>query len=62
MGSDWSIQIPLSELVALQGLPMRMAELEKQNLQLRRELDALRCLYSQSLEVLGDLRRDYIKR
>lgn len=62
MASDWSIQIPLSELVALQGLPGRMEDLEKENAQLRRELDALHRLYSESLQLLGDLRRDLRKR
>lgn len=62
MASDWSIQIPLSELVSLQGLPARMGELEKENKQLRRELDALRGLYSQTLEVLGDIKSQMRKR
>lgn len=55
---DWSISIPLSELVALQGLPVKMEMLEKENKQLRRELEAMRGLYSQCLEVLGDIRRE----
>ena len=62
MRADWSISIPLSELVALQGLPARMDGLEKENAQLRRELDALHALYSQSLQLLGDLRREVKKR
>lgn len=62
MGSDWSIQIPLSELVALQELPARMLDLEKENKQLRRELDALHRLYSETLQAFGDLRRDLHKR
>lgn len=62
MGSDWSIQIPLSELVALQGLPARMEALEKDNAQLRRELNALHALYSQTLQSLADYRREMRKR
>lgn len=62
MASDWSIQIPLSELVALQELPARMAELEKDNVQLRRELNALHALYSQTLQALSDFKRDMRKR
>lgn len=62
MQSDWSIQIPLSSLVALQGLPMRMEELSNENAQLRRELDALRIITTQAMEVLADLRREIRKR
>lgn len=56
--SDWSISIPLSELVALQGLPAKMELMEIENKQLRKEIEALRCLYSQALEVLGDIKRE----
>lgn len=62
MAYDWSIQIPLSELVALQGLPARMEELQKDNAQLRRELDALHALYSQTLQAFSDLKRELYKR
>ena len=61
-GSDWSIQIPLSELVALQGLPARMEGLEKDNRQLRKELDALRSLHSQTLQTFADFRREMCKK
>ena len=62
MGSDWSIQIPLSKLVALQGLPAKMEALEKDNAQLRREVNALRALYSQTLQAFSDFKRDMRKR
>lgn len=61
-GSDWSIRIPLSDLVALQGLPLRMEEVEKNNAQLRREVEALRRINSEALQALGDLRREMRKR
>lgn len=60
--ADWSIQIPLSELVALQELPRRIEDLEKENKQLRREIDGLRRINSETLQVLGDLRREVRKR
>lgn len=59
--NDWSLQIPLSALVDLQGLPERMNKLEAENKQLRRELEALRLIQSQSLEMLADLRRERTK-
>lgn len=61
-GNDWFIQIPLSELVALQGLPARIEALEKANVQLRKELEALRRIQSEGLQLIGDLRRDIRKR
>lgn len=58
---EWSLQVPLSALVDLQGLPERMNKLEAENKQLRRELEALRLIQSQSLEMLADLRRERMK-
>lgn len=57
---DWSLQVPLSALVALQGLPERMNNLEAENKQLRRELEALRTIQSQTLQIIADLRRERI--
>ena len=56
--ADWTIQIPLSELVALQGLPAQMEELKAENKQLRRELEALRIIQSQTLQLIADAKRD----
>lgn len=58
---DWAIQVPLSALVALQALPERMNKLEAENAQLRRELEALRTIQSQTLQVLADTRRECMK-
>ena len=55
---DWSIQVPLSALVELQELPERMKNLEAENKKLRRELDALRTIQSQTLQVIADMRRE----
>jgi len=60
--ADCSIQIPLSELAALQALPTKMEALEAENKQLRREVEALRNIQSQTLQLVGDLRRDLRKR
>ena len=56
-GSPWLIQIPLNELAALQALPAQMAALQNENHQLRREIEGLRTIQSQTLQKLGDLAR-----
>lgn len=53
----WTVTIPLDALVALQTLPERVNQLEEVNVQLRRELEALRCNQSRTLIKLGDLMR-----
>lgn len=55
---EWSLQVPLSALVQLQELPQRMKTLEGENKKLRRELDALRTIQSQTLQVIADMRRE----
>ena len=59
--SGWLIQIPLSELIALQSLPSEMDKLKAENQQLRREIDGLRRVQSEALQVLGDMRRSLRK-
>lgn len=56
--NDWTLQIPLSDLVALQGLPGRMEQLEAENKQLRRELEALRRIQSEMMMRLSDAIRE----
>lgn len=57
-GNDWSVNVPLSALVALQELPERMQKLEAENKQLRRELEALRAIQSQTLQLVADFKRE----
>lgn len=59
--SGWLIQIPLSELLALQSLPLEMDKLKAENQQLRREIEGLRRVQSEALQVLGDVRRSLRK-
>lgn len=56
-GCEWTINVPLSALLALQELPGQMEELQAEMTQLRRELDALRAIQSQTLQLLADLKR-----
>lgn len=61
-GSDWLVQVPLSELVALKGMVEHLAKLDANNAQLRREVDALRNIQSEVMQLVGDLRREVSKR
>ena len=54
---DWTINVPLSALLALQELPEQMDQLQGEMKQLRRELEALRGIQSQTLQLLSDLKR-----
>ena len=62
MPDNWLVQIPLSDLVALQGLPGKIAVMENSIAQLRREVDALRKINSEAIQLIGDLRREMRKR
>lgn len=57
--SDWFVQVPLHELVALQELPAQMDKLRAENAQLRRELEGVRGMLSEAIQLFGDLRREY---
>lgn len=59
--NDWLIQVPISALVALQGLPDEMEKLRAENRQLRRELDGLRIIQNQTIERIAEI-RDFIRR
>ena len=54
----WLIQVPLDDLVVLQKLPQQMQQLQQDNEKLRRELEALRCIQSEMMELFGDFRRE----
>lgn len=56
--SEWSVSVPLSALVALEGLPGQMEQLKAENAQLRREIDALRRIQTDTLTLVADLRRE----
>lgn len=55
--SDWLVSVPLSELVKLQNMTSDFEALRMENAQLRREMDGLRRIQSECMQVLGDLRR-----
>ena len=58
LAQDWTVNIPLSDLVALQQLPNRVKMQDAEIAQLRRELDALRAIQSQTLQLIADMKRE----
>lgn len=54
---EWTINVPLSALLALQELPDQMVILRTEITQLRGELQALRNIQSQTLQLVADLKR-----
>lgn len=54
---EWTINVPLSALLALQELPAQMILLQDEMSQLRGELQALRNIQSQTLQLVADLKR-----
>ena len=55
--SEWTINVPLSARLARQELQDQMDSLQGEMKQLRRELEALRAIQSQTLQLLSDLKR-----
>lgn len=55
--NDWLIQIPLSELVALKNMTGEFAKIREENEQLRREIQGLRRVQSEMMQLCGDLRK-----
>lgn len=56
-GSDWLVQVPLSELVALKNMSEDFAKIRAENEQLRREIQGLRRVQSEMMQLCGDLRK-----
>lgn len=61
MADNWLVSLPLEELVKLKQQQELFDEMKKENAQLRRELDALRNLYSEMIQQFGDIKRELRK-
>lgn len=57
MQDTWMVQVPIKELLALCGLKDELDRITAENKQLRREVEGLHNIQSQTIEILGDLRR-----
>lgn len=61
MADEWMVSLPLSQLLALKQQPEMFEQMKQENAQLRRELDALRNLYSEMIQQFGDIKRELRK-
>lgn len=61
MADEWTVSLPLSQLLALKQQPEMFEQMKQENAQLRRELDALRNLYSEMIQQFGDIKRELRK-
>lgn len=59
--SDWLVQVPLSQLVELQNMMNNQDKLAKENAQLRREVEGLRGIQFQCMEIITELRKAQCK-
>lgn len=57
VSTDWMVQVPLSQLVALQNMSAEMDKLQDENMQLRRRMDGIHATLYQALERLGELQK-----
>lgn len=57
MQDTWMVQVPIKELLALCGLKDELDRISTENKQLRREVEGLRNIQSQMMEIMGDFRR-----
>lgn len=55
---EWTVNVPISDLYALQQLPETIKLLQADIIQLRRELEALRGIQSQTLQLFADIKRE----
>ena len=56
--AGWSVNIPLSDLWKLTNQLESMEGLQRENAQLRREMDGLRIMFNELLGQFGELRRE----
>ncbi len=54
---NWSVQVPIKDLMQIVKMLDGISSLQDENRQLRRELDGLRRVQSEQLEIIGDMRR-----
>lgn len=54
---NWMVQVPIKDLLKLADMLNGISAIQQENQTLRRELEGLRRVQSEQLEIIGDMRR-----
>lgn len=58
----WMLNVPITEIIALLGAIEDMEQISAENKQMRREIEGLRRVQNETLELVCDLRKEIRKR
>lgn len=56
-GSSWLVQVPLTDLLALQNMVVEVENLRADNRQLQKRIDGLHNILFSTMEVVNELKR-----
>lgn len=55
--SQWLVQVPLADLLALQNMVGELEKVRMENAQLHKRIEGLHCTLYDTLEVINDIKR-----
>lgn len=60
--SNWQVTLPIKDLMSLLTFAEDVERIEKENRQLRQELEGLRNMFSEVCQQFGDIKRELKRR
>ena len=60
--SNWQVTLPIKDLMTLLTFAEDVERIEKENKQLRQELEGLRNMFSEVCQQFGDIKRELMRR
>lgn len=60
--SNWQVTLPIKDLITLLTFAEDVERIEKENKQLRQELEGLRNMFSEVCQQFGDIKRELKRR
>lgn len=60
--SNWQVTLPIKDLMSLLTFAEDVERIEKENKQLRQELEGLRNMFSEVCQQFGDMKRELKRR
>ena len=60
--SNWQVTLPIKDLMTLLTFAEAVERIEKENKQLRQELEGLRNMFSEVCQQFGDIKRELKRR